>query len=99
MASIIRGTTPTFKYTFNTVDVTKITTAFLTIKSKTDLEKDLSDAVVGTNYLAWTLTQSETLALGDQISVMVNWKLQDGTRGASAKKQFLIDVNYKDVVI
>lgn len=99
MASIIKGTTPTFKYTFKTVDVSKITTAFLTIKSKTNLEKDLNDAVIGTNYLAWTLTQSETLALGDHISVMVNWKLQDGTRGASAKKQFLIDVNYKDVVI
>ncbi len=99
MASIIRGTTPTFKYTFKTVDVSKITTAFLSIKSKTDLEKDLSDAVVGADYLAWTLTQEETLSLGDQISVMVNWKLQDGTRGASAKKQFIMDKNYKDVVI
>lgn len=99
MANIIRGTTPTFKYTFKTVDVSNITVAYLNIKSKVDIEKDMTEAVIGEDYIAWTLSQSETFSLGDQISVMVNWKLQDGTRGASTKKHFLIEVNYKDVVI
>ena len=99
MASIIRGTTPTLKYTFNTVDVEDITTAYLSIKGATTLEKTLSEAIVGENYLAWTLTQAETLAFGNRISVMVNWLLDDGTRGASKKKQIIIESNYKDVVI
>ena len=89
----------TFKYTFKTVDVSNITVAYLNIKSKVDIEKDMTEAVIGENYIAWTLSQSETFSLGDQISVMVNWKLQDVTRGASQKKHFLIEVNYKDVVI
>ena len=101
MANIIKGTTPTFKITFSTVTVTDITAAYLTIRKSAEavLEKDLTEATVGTNYLAWKLTQEETLALGDKISVMVNWKLTDGTRGATNKREYFIDANYKNEVI
>lgn len=46
MERIIMGTTPTFEYTFKTVDVSNITTAVLTIKQggEVAIEKTLSDA-------------------------------------------------------
>lgn len=93
---IIRGTTPTIKYEFNDIEVTDITSAYLTIKADEDIEKDLTTATVGDNYLSWTLTQAETLAFGDKISCMINWLLSDGTRGASDKETILIESNYKE---
>lgn len=86
MAEIIRGTTPTIQFTFNEVDVTNITTAILTIKQygETKLEKDKSKATVGEKTLSWDLTQEESLALKYGVcTVMINWLLADGTRGAS----------------
>ena len=99
MARIIRGTTPTLKYIFKSVQVSDISIAYLTIKAKTDIEKTLEEATVGTNYISWTLTQAETLSFGDSIKAMVNWKLNDGTRGASEKKTIIIEDNLKVVVI
>lgn len=99
MATIIRGTTPTLKYVFKTVNVANITTAYLTIKGKTQIEKTLSDATVGTDFISWKLSQAETLSFGDNISVMINWKTDDGTRGASKKTIALVDKNFKEVEI
>lgn len=103
MANIIKGTTPTFKYTFNTVDVSSITTAYLTIRVDNDqthdIEKDLTTATVDQTSISWTLTQTETLSFKDSISVMLNWKLADGTRGASKKTIFIIDRNHKEIEI
>ena len=103
MAEIIKGTTPTIVYTFSTVRVSDISVAYLTIKQDgtTKLERDLTTATVGENSLSWTLTQAETLALAvdDTINLMLNWKLADGTRGASRKGSFNIGDNYKDEVI
>lgn len=86
MTKIIIGTTPTITYKFKVVDVSEITVAILTIKERgtTLIEKDLSDATVGEDTLSWTLTQEETLSIGAKsASMMLNWKLADGTRGAS----------------
>lgn len=103
MASIIRGTTPTLQYTFNDVTVANITSAYLTIKvdgtAEHDIEKDLTSATVAQKSISWTLTQAETLSFGTSISVMINWKLQDGTRGASEKTTILVDANYKETEI
>lgn len=102
MATIIRGTTPTIKYTFNTVDPTDITVAYLTIKQgdSTVIEKDLSDATVGNKYIAWMLTQSESLSLSPcMASFMCNWKKNDGTRGASNRMTAIVVDNDKDEVI
>ena len=99
--AIINGTTPTIQYTFNDVNVANITEAYLTIKQNgaVTLEKDLETAVVGEKSLSWTLTQQETLAMQGKVSMMLNWLLTDGTRGASDKTAVLIDTNYKDEVI
>ena len=86
MTKIIIGTTPTITYTFKVVPVNSIVKAVLTVKERgvNIIEKDLSDATVGENTLSWTLTQEETLQLGTKTAtMMLNWKTEDGTRGAS----------------
>lgn len=86
MNRIIIGTTPTITYKFKVVDVSEITVAILTIKERGTIliEKTLADANVGEDSLSWTLSQEETLSIGAKSdSMMLNWKLADGTRGAS----------------
>lgn len=86
MTRIIIGTTPTITYKFNVMDVSEITVAILTIKERgvIIIQLDLSDATVGEDSLSWTLTQEETLLLGAKTTtMMLNWKTEDGTRGAS----------------
>lgn len=86
MTRIIIGTTPTITYKFKVVPVSSIVKAVLTIKERgvNIIEKTLSDATVGEDTLSWTLTQEETLSIGAKsASMMLNWKLADGTRGAS----------------
>lgn len=101
MDKIIRGTTPTFIYTFNSVTVANIAVAYLTVKQGDEIliEKDLTDATVGQKALSWTFTQAETLSMGDVIKVMLNWRLSDGTRGASAETKLYVTDNHKDEVI
>ena len=102
MANIIRATTPTIKYTFHHVDVSDITKAYMTIVmgSEVVLEKDLAQATVEEDALSWTLTQQETLDMsGCRVSVMLNWKLSDGTRGASARTTLFMESNDKNEVI
>ena len=86
MTKIIIGTTPTITYRFKVVDVTDITVAIITIKERgvNIVELNLSDATIGEDSLSWTLTQEETLQLaGKTATLMLNWKTEDGTRGAS----------------
>jgi hypothetical protein len=86
MTKIIIGTTPTITYKFKIVDVSEITVAILTIKERgvNIIELNLSDATVGEDSLSWTLTQEETLLIGARTAtMMLNWKTEDGTRGAS----------------
>lgn len=101
MAKIIRGTTPTLKYTFSTISVADITAAYLTIKQAGEviIEKNISTATIGDFDISWTLTQAETLMLVDNITVMCNWLLSDGTRGATARTKIAIEVNDKEEVI
>ena len=86
MTKIIIGTTPTITYRFKVVDVSEITVAILTVKERgvNIIELNLSDATIGEDSLSWTLTQEETLQLaGKTATMMLNWKTEDGTRGAS----------------
>ena len=101
---IIRGTTPTIKYTFQTVNPADITVAYLTVNQNgaTKIEKDLAAGSVSTEgkYIAWTLTQAETLALPcGMVYMMCNWKKEDGTRGASKILGVMITENHKGEVI
>ena len=103
MGCVIRATTPTLKYTFKKVPVTDITQAYLSIArgdGTTVIEKSLEDATVGNGYIAWTLTQAETLSIAaGSASAMCNWLTRDGTRGASIKVGLTFERNYKEEVI
>lgn len=99
MANIIEGTTPTIKYTFGSVSVTDITTAYLTIKKSDSvaIERDITTATVGDDYLSWILTQAETLSLGvGKATMMLNWVTSDGVRGASEESYFTVAENHKE---
>lgn len=103
MSDIIRGTTPTIIYNFTTVDVTEIAVVYLTFKSNGSVivRKDLSEATVGEASLTWLLTQEETLAFGpnQHATMMINYRLADGTRGASVKTDLTFRDNHISEVI
>ena len=100
MASITKGATPTITYTFSVVDVGDLTEAILTIKHRRGIvEKVLEEASVDNNEISWRLSQEETLALYQPVSMMLNFKTADGTRGASKKTNILLESNYVNEVI
>ena len=83
---IIRGTTPTIKFTFKTVDPQQIVTAYLTMKQgELVIEKTLADGTVGENYIEWQLSQAETVSLDDDenINIQCRYKLADSAAYAS----------------
>ena len=86
---ITRGTTPTITYTFDLVDVSNITTAYLTITQgeRVIIEKTLNDAEIGENSLVWTLTQDETLQLEEDASVKIQCRYKTGDGMAYATKK------------
>lgn len=92
MAEIIRGTTPTLKFNFRTVNPAEIDTAYLVIKQlgQEKLRLSLSDATASANALSWTLTQEQTLhlAIGRDVVAVCDWKLQNGVRGRSEEAVF-----------
>ena len=97
---VVRGTTPTITMTFKTVNVANITEAWLTLTQEApatlSIQKDLSDATVGTKSLAWTLTQQETLDVNTKYNVKIQCRylMTDGTAGASP----IYDVSPYDVL-
>ena len=87
--AVIRYTTPTFIFEFQTIQVSDITDAYFVVKQwdNTVIEKDLTSATVDTdaNTLSWTLTQAEAglLTTGKRYSAMCDWLTSSGTRGRS----------------
>ena len=89
MNAIIRGTTPTITFTFDTVDTSNITEAYITIKSVNDLDtaivqNSLATATVASGSISWDLSQTDPFKLtaGDTVNVYCDWK--EGTvRGRS----------------
>lgn len=80
---IARGTTPSLKFTFDTVDINNISVAFMTVEQfhRTVIEKDLTDAEKSNvdNALIWDLSQEETLKLSDRddIKIQIRYKTLD----------------------
>lgn len=101
MDEIIKGTTPTIVYSFSKISVSDIVEAILTVKKNGTvvIEKDLESASVGEDSLSWTLTQAESLSVSNSAEIMINWKLGDGTRGASKPKNVNFTPNHKEEVI
>lgn len=88
--AIVRGTTPTFIFTFTTVDPTSITSAYFTIKQmgKIKVSKPLEEGLVGEQTLEWTITQEESLSLtaGKPCEIRCEYLINAETRGSSKMK-------------
>lgn len=60
---MVRGTTPRIFVSLNLVDPNDIVSAYLTISQKSHvLEKDIDTMIIGEKYIAWDLSQEETLS-------------------------------------
>ena len=103
--AIIRWTTATFIFEFQTIQVSDITDAYFVAKQwdNTVIEKDLTSATVDTdaNTLSWTLTQAEAglLTTGKRYSVMCDWLTSSGTRGRSKVLEGSVENSGVDEVI
>ena len=104
---IIKGTTPTLRWTFDVVDPATITTAYLTFKQgcgpdvekwETVLEKDISGMTRGESYVDWDLTQEDTMVLRTRqpVDIQMNYKTSAGKRYATAHVRETIGINNKD---
>lgn len=83
---IIRGTTPILIFTFDTIDVSDIDVAYLTIiqNGAVTLTKELSEGILGENTISWQLSQEDTLKLNCWSAIVhCDWRLNSGIRGAS----------------
>lgn len=85
--AIIRGTTPTVRFTFGSVNPAQITDAYLVLKQQGQevIRVEMEDAIVGEHTLSWVLTQEQTLALtaGKDTTIVCDWLLSTGVRGRS----------------
>lgn len=103
MGNIVRGTTPLIRYTFNSITVTDITTAYLVLKQGGNavITKTLDDCTVGNGFLDWILEQEDTLALCDRrpCEICLDWLLNDGTRGVGRTAQVGVSNPAKNEVI
>ena len=99
---IIRGTTPTIQFSFETIEPSNIVTAYLIIKqdSSVIIEKSISDSSVVEDKLSFTLTQEETLSLGkSKAYVSLDWVTNGGVRGRSKVVPFTVSDSGKDEVL
>lgn len=105
MGMVVKGTTPTFKYKANTVDVANVAVAYLTIKQwdTQKIQKDITSASVDTvaQTIAWKLTQTEALTLdpAQTATAYCDVRLTDGTRFAAPEICFKIGKTGKPEVI
>lgn len=103
--AIIRWTTPTFIFEFQTVQVSDITDAYFVVKQWDNavITKDMTSATVDTtnNRLTWTLTQAEAglLSTGKRYAAMCDWLTSSGTRGRSKVLEGSIENSGKNEVI
>lgn len=103
--AVIRYTTPTFIFEFQTIQVADITDAYFVVKQWDNvvIEKDLTSATVDTthNKLTWTLTQTEAglLSTGKRYAAMCDWLTDSGTRGRSKVQEGSIENSGKSEVI
>lgn len=81
-SKIGRGTTPTIRVAFDTVNAFDLTDAYLTLQQGgTIIEKVFDDSNVENNYVEWMLTQEETLKFSSNtinpIRIQCRWKTSE----------------------
>lgn len=82
---IIKYTTPTIRITFPTIDTSLISEAYLSFKVGPTTLLALDSYTTEVGLISFTLTQEQTGAfpLGTEVTLVCDWKLNDGTRGRS----------------
>lgn len=100
MIEIIKGTTPTIKYTYTNINPSTFTVALLTVKRNNTVlvERDLTTATIDGMTIAWTLTQAETLSVDGKAEIMCNF-VSAGIRGASKRTAVEFTTNHKEKVL
>lgn len=82
---IIRGTTPTIRYTFKNIDTADIRAAYLVIQQNGNpvITKGIANASIEEGSVTWKLGQQDTLCLKHGVTARIccDWLLNDGTRG------------------
>lgn len=102
---IVIGTTPTIIYSFKKIDVSDMVVAYLTIEQgcrSIVLEKNIGSAFIDAENgtISWELTQADTLLFAEGTAkIMLNYRLHDGTRGASREASVSFLKNQKREVI
>lgn len=97
---IVKGTTPTIKFVLRHVDPADIAAAYLDITDATQtLSKDFTAMETGTDFIAWTLSQTETLALQGDTVLQMNFLTASGTRGASRRCKVILEENERNAVM
>lgn len=100
---IIRYTTPTIKFVFNTLDVGEIEDARLVIKQqrKAVITLDFAKATIGEGFVSWVLAQEDTAKLKEfeSAEVYCDWKTVSGTRGRSKMTICTVEpAGYEDII-
>ena len=100
MIEIIKGTTPTIKYTYANISPSTFTVALLTVKRNNNvmIERDLTTATIEGQTISWTLTQAETLSVDGKAEIMCNY-ISAGIRGASKRTAVEFTTNHKEKVL
>jgi hypothetical protein len=84
---IMRGTTPTIRFTFSKVDVSEIEVLYVTAEQGGVIlfEKTIDDATMGENYFDVHLSQDDTLAIDakTKFSIQCRYRLTNGMAGGS----------------
>lgn len=104
--ALIRWTTPTIAFQFDEdMDLSELDEAYLVIKqwASAVITKDVTSATVDTtnNIVEWTLTQAEAGSLdrSKKCDIMMDWLLNDGTRGRSDVLSTSVEDSGKNEVI
>ena len=97
---LIRGTTPTIRFYFSTLNPNIMQKCILTIRQKDDLivEKDLTQGRIGTEercghgvyYVEWVLSQEETLLIDEKSTVDIQTRCLMDDDMAYASKVYTI---------
>ena len=77
-----RGTTPTIRFTLNVISPNNIAAAVMTIAQfgVKLVEREYDTAVIGEHYIEWSLTQEETLTLGQsgEVEIQARYRVANG---------------------
>ena len=95
MNELVRGTTPTFRFVFNTIKPEDIKKALFVMKKKNKeivVLTETEQRQITQDAIEWTLTQEQSFrfSAGDEIHVYCDWLSVSDVRGRS--KQYTCTV-------